>query len=120
MPKQSVVLEGKPYVLVPKEEFERIELKAEAAELPPLPERAADGTVPAIEFARVSMARDIILARVELGLTQPELAQRAGIRIETLRRVESGKHTLSVATIDKIDRALKRAAKAQRRRRRSS
>ena len=42
-----------------------------------------------------------------------ELARRAGIRVETLCRIETGKHTPSVPTIDKLDRALKQAARQQ-------
>jgi len=42
-------------------------------------------------------------------LNQKELAQLAGIRLETLCRIETGKHTPSVPTIDRIDRALKKA-----------
>jgi ribosome-binding protein aMBF1 (putative translation factor) len=39
------------------------------------------------------------------------LAQRAGVRVETLCRIETGKHIPSVPTIDKLDRALKQATK---------
>jgi transcriptional regulator with XRE-family HTH domain len=41
------------------------------------------------------------------------LALRAGVRVETLCRIETGKHTPSVPTIDKLDRALKQTAKQQ-------
>jgi transcriptional regulator with XRE-family HTH domain len=40
---------------------------------------------------------------------QVELARRAGIRPETLNRIEKGKTTPDVATIAKIDRALETA-----------
>ena len=55
------------------------------------------------------VARSIIRDRVEAGLTQRELAKRAGLRPETVCRIETGRHTPSVPTIEKIDRALKRA-----------
>ena len=48
-----------------------------------------------------------------MGLSQRQLALRAGVRVETLCRIETGKHTPSVPTIDKIDRVLKAAAKQQ-------
>jgi transcriptional regulator with XRE-family HTH domain len=45
-----------------------------------------------------------------LGLTQQALAKLAGVRQETLSRLESGKHSPTVRTVEKIDRALKRFA----------
>ena len=74
-----------------------------------MPERDADGNWPALEYARVSLARKIIRHRRRLGLTQTELARRAGIRPETLNRIEQGKRSPSVRTVDKIDRALREA-----------
>ena len=53
-------------------------------------------------------------ARRRLGLSQAELARRAGIRPETLNRIEQGRNKPSVPTIAKIDRALKAAAKRGR------
>jgi transcriptional regulator with XRE-family HTH domain len=46
-------------------------------------------------------------------LSQRELATMAGVRVETLCRIETGKHTPSVPTVDKLDRALKRHAKSK-------
>ena len=59
----------------------------------------------------VLQARDILRARRKLGLSQADLARRAGIRAETLNRIEKGKNTASVPTIAKIDRALNKAMK---------
>ena len=70
---------------------------------------AARGEYPAVEYARTSLARKIIKARRAAGLSQAELARRAGIRPETLNRIEKGKTTPDVATIAKIDRALETA-----------
>lgn len=72
-----------------------------------LPKPDANGNVPAIEYARISMARKLILARHEAGLSQAKLAQRAGIRVETINRLEKGKHTPDEKTFNKIDRVLK-------------
>ncbi len=76
---------------------------------PSLPKPNADGTYPAAAALRADLAWDIIRHRLRLGLTQGELVRRAGIRPETLNRIEQGKHSPSVATVEKIDRALKKA-----------
>jgi predicted transcriptional regulator len=78
-------------------------------DLPPLPKPDKHGNFPAIEYARVSLARDIIRDRRAAGLTQQELAKLAGTRQETISRVESGKYTASAKLVDRIDRALKKA-----------
>ncbi|HUE16498.1 MAG TPA: helix-turn-helix transcriptional regulator [Planctomycetaceae bacterium] len=107
---QSILVDGKPYVILPRSEYDQLATLAKAADLPPLPEANEDGHYPAVEYARASLARKIIRDRVAAGLSQRQLAECAGIRVETLCRIETGKHTPSVPTIDKIDRALKQAA----------
>jgi predicted transcriptional regulator len=77
-----------------------------------MPTPDADGNYPAIEALAVLQARDILRTRRKLGLSQGELARRAGIRLETLNRIEQGKNAPSVPTITKIDRALREAARA--------
>jgi DNA-binding XRE family transcriptional regulator len=108
---QTIHLHGKTYVILDRQQYDRLATLAKAADLPPLPEPDSDGNYPAIEYARASLARKIIHDRVAAGLSQKELAKRAGIRVETLCRIETGKHTPSVPTIDKIDRALRKAKK---------
>jgi DNA-binding XRE family transcriptional regulator len=102
---QNISLNGKSYVVIPRDEYERL---AHVARLPPLPEPDADGHYPAIEYARASLARKLILRRESLGWSQAELARRAGIRVETLCRIETGKVTPSLASVDKLDRALRK------------
>lgn len=110
---QTIMLEGKPYVVLPRSEYDRLTTLAKAGELPPLPEPDANGNYPAVEYARASLARKLIRDRVAAGLTQRQLATMAGVRVETLCRIETGKHTPSVPTVDKIDRALKRHGKSR-------
>jgi DNA-binding XRE family transcriptional regulator len=106
---QTIELGGKGYVILEREEYVRLMTLAKADNLPPLPKPDANGNYPALEYARTSIARDIIRDRAEVGLTQLELAKLAGIREETLCRIETGKSTASVPTIEKIDRALNEA-----------
>lgn len=76
---------------------------------PPFPPVAADGTSNAIDFARASIARDLIRRRRAARLGQQQLATLAGVRQETISRLESGKHTATVRIIEKLDRALRLA-----------
>jgi ribosome-binding protein aMBF1 (putative translation factor) len=112
---QIVKRQGKEFVMVPLEEFQRLERLAaggdsETAELPPFPKTDANGNYPALDYIRASIARDIIRERRGLGLSQQALAKLAGVRQETLSRLESGKHSPTVRTVEKIDRALKRCS----------
>jgi ribosome-binding protein aMBF1 (putative translation factor) len=104
---QTVVLDGKRFVILAEAEYERMTM------MPP-PDKA--GNRPAVAAMRAVLARDIVRDREQVGWSQAELARRAGIRVETLNRIETGKHTPSVATIEKIDDALRAATKSGRRR----
>jgi DNA-binding XRE family transcriptional regulator len=63
----------------------------------------------AVAYATVSIARGLRRLRDRAGLTQAEVAHRAGIRPETLSRVENGRANPTVATVRKIVRAIARA-----------
>jgi DNA-binding XRE family transcriptional regulator len=102
---QYRTIAGKRVVVLEEAEYERLKRKADEWE-PLLPERLPNGNYPALEYLRASLARKILRHRRRVGLTQAELAHRAGIRPETLNRIEQGKCYPSVATIEKIDRAL--------------
>ena len=118
MPHQIVTAKGQRFVMVPVAEWRRVErLTANAAmpkqtpKLPAIPQADHDGTLPALAYIQVSIARDILRERTALGLTQEQLAKLAGVREETLSRLESGKHSPTVRTVEKIERALQKAAK---------
>ncbi|MFV0444906.1 MAG: multiprotein-bridging factor 1 family protein [Planctomycetaceae bacterium] len=106
---QNITLDGKQYVIVPRDEYERL---SRVARLPELPPQNSDGTYPAVAYARASLARKIILRREAVGCTQADLARRAGIRVETLCRIESGKVTPTLASVEKLDKALAKLEKA--------
>lgn len=106
-----VELAGKSFVILEREEYERLVGLEKLAGLPPLPEPNERGNFPAAEYLRASIARSLVRDRVELGLNQRELAELAGVRVETLCRIETGKHTASTVTIEKLDRALAGARK---------
>jgi DNA-binding XRE family transcriptional regulator len=77
-----------------------------AGMLPPRPRRDAHGNVNARDSIDISIARDLIVDRIRRGWTQTELARRSGVRLETISRLESGKHILRKETLLKLDRAL--------------
>jgi ribosome-binding protein aMBF1 (putative translation factor) len=116
MLREVVKRNGKRFVLVEERELRRLERLAalskradEAGELPPLPQADKQGRRPALAFARASIARSIVEERRAAGLSQKELARLAGLRQETVCRIESGKHSPTVRTVAKIDKALQAA-----------
>jgi DNA-binding XRE family transcriptional regulator len=115
---QTLKLVGKRFVLVEERDFRRLQRRAGMAEetgMPALPDPLPDGNYPAEQAMRVGLARRLIRDRRAVGLTQVELARRAGIAAESLNRIEKGRLTPTMATLQKIDRALEQAEKAQAR-----
>jgi DNA-binding XRE family transcriptional regulator len=113
---QTVTLAGKTFVILERSEYERLQTAVRTAEsaLPALPDPDSDGNYPAVPYAQASLARKIVRRRRAAGLTQADLARRAGIRPETLSRLEKGESTPEMTTVDKIVRVLKRAEAAAR------
>ena len=120
---QRVEVEGKRFVFLPEVEYERLCRGAgEAAilddeKMPELPKPDKHGRFPALQYARISLARDLIRDRKGVGLSQQQLADMAGVRQETLSRIETGKHTASQRTVDKIMRAVEAERRRSRKRR---
>lgn len=100
---QTVTLGGMSFVILPEKDFRRL---VRAAQDFDLPQCDAAGNRPAVDALRAVVAGGIVQDRQRLGWSQAELARRAGIRAETLNRIESGKHTPSLVTIQKIDAAI--------------
>lgn len=118
---KHIELDGRRYVILDRAEYERLQGLEKVAGLPPIPEADAAGNLPAVDYARASIARTLVRERAELGLTQRDLAKAAGVRVESLCRIETGKHTASTATLTKLERALQTArAKARAKPKRAS
>ncbi|MEX0774610.1 MAG: helix-turn-helix transcriptional regulator [Phycisphaeraceae bacterium] len=96
------------YVAIPEEEWAQTLARAAGVELPAYPPRGKHG-YPAVTTSRVSIAREIISRRLAAGWTQDDLARRAGMRVETVSRLESAKHAPQAATVQRIDAAFKKA-----------
>jgi DNA-binding XRE family transcriptional regulator len=105
----TLTIGRKRFVVLPVKEYERLsEMSGGEAGIPPLPPPDADGNVPAIAYARVSLARKLIGARRRAGWSQAELAGKGGVRTETVNRIELGKNTPDEKTFAKLSKALKR------------
>lgn len=108
-------VDGAKVVLMSEEHYESLCRAASRTPdddgLPAFPRQDKRGNMPALEFARVSIARDLIRARRGAGLSQQALADLAGIRQETLSRIETAKHSATPATIAKIERAIVKATR---------
>jgi len=110
---KTLELGGRRWVILPEKYFRRLAARAGELVGPLLPRPDARGQYPAVQYTRAAIARKVVKARRQAGLTQSELARRAGIRPETLNRIEKGRATPDVATIAKIQRALVRASEAE-------
>jgi len=106
------VPEGQIVVLA-KAEFDRLAEKAGI--FPPFRPEDADGNSDAFAFMDASIARGLIRRRIEAGLTQKALAKQAGVRLETISRLEGGKQSPTRETILRLDRALKLVEKSGQR-----
>jgi len=117
---QHLNIDGKRYVLLPESDYESLcgrageAIALDESDLPPLPKPDKNGQFPALEYTRIALARDIIRDRKAVRLTQTKLAELAGIRQETLSRIESGKYKAAVKTIEKIDQVLKRKVRSKK------
>ena len=67
------------------------------------------GARDALAFADGTIARKLISRRTKSGLTQKALAKKAGVRLETICRLEGGKHAPTRETINRLDAALTKA-----------
>lgn len=109
MPVENICIERKPFVIMPRDEYEEMLARAGGTELPAYPKVDKRGNRPAKESVRVMIARDIITRRLAAGWTQEELARRAGVSSETISRLEGAKHKPQAATVEKVESAFEKA-----------
>jgi len=112
VPYQSVELAGVRYAILREsllvELCRRAGLPPPAAQTAPAPPDTAAETLDTERLAERLAER-----RKRAGLTQAQLAERAGVRVETLNRVERGKTTPDFSTIRKLVTAMNDAEAAQ-------
>jgi DNA-binding XRE family transcriptional regulator len=97
---RTLVLDGREYVLVPRSEWEAQGGRNVDAS-------GASGYT--IGDVRFTLAQRVVAMRKQAGWSQAELARRAGVRVETISRLENGLHMPGARTFEKIERAVRRA-----------
>ena len=100
LPFKTVELDGVRYVIVRESVFDRLCRKAGID--PKSPPNREEAGVATVELDRASLAEKLVRRRLAAGLSQAELARRAGIRAETLNRIERGRTTPDFATVRKL------------------
>lgn len=102
----TLVIEGKNYVLIPESEFRELIKDRDGLTLHPPLKPNRQGAVPAEKAIRRSVANRVMIWRRAAGFNQQELAARAGVRPETIGRIEKCLVTANRSTISKINEAL--------------
>jgi len=104
---RHVELGGVRYVILRESAFEY--LCREAGIDPPAPSLAEFPPSVGFDMDRASLAEKLVRRRLAAGLSQAELARRAGVRPETLNRIERGRTTPDFATVRKLAVAMSAA-----------
>jgi len=97
---RRVELDGIRYVILRESVFQWLCQEADVQ-----PSRALAGEealTPGLDLDRASLAEKLVRRRQAAGLSQAELARRAGIRPETLNRIERGRSTPDFKTVRKL------------------
>ena len=97
---RSVELDGIWYVILRESAFELLCGKARLGTRVSPPNEAM--AAPGLDLDRASLAEKLVRRRRAAGLSQAELARRAGVRPETLNRIERGRTTPDFATVRKL------------------
>ncbi len=109
----TLELEGKRYVVLAESDYEAL---LDAAGGPPRPD---PGAWAAWDKDAAKLGARLAERRLQAGLSQVALATRAGIRVETLNRIERGHVTPDYATVRRLVLALRDASAAGGRRSRT-
>jgi DNA-binding XRE family transcriptional regulator len=97
---RTVELDGIRYVILRETVFELLCEKARVRQRNPSAD--VESSTPGLDLDRTSLAQKLVRRRRAAGLSQAELARRAGVRAETLNRIERGRTTPDFATVRKL------------------
>lgn len=95
---QRVQLDGKWYVVIEEEEFRALTQSANS--------KAENDVLDAMNISDQRLADRLLQRRQDADLNQKKLAELAGVRVETLNRIEKGRTTPDFRTIRKLVNAI--------------
>lgn len=95
---QRIELDGNWYVILREDEFRAL-TEAQNAE-------GKNDVLDAMNVSDQRLADRLLQRRQTAGLTQKDLAELAGVRVETLNRIEKGRTTPDFKTIRKLVNAI--------------
>ncbi len=95
---QRVQLDGTWYVIIAEDEFRDLTRTRQSSE--------KMDVLDAINISDQRLADRLLQRRQDAGLTQKDLAKLAGVRVETLNRIEKGRTTPDFKTIRKLVNAM--------------
>jgi DNA-binding XRE family transcriptional regulator len=101
---RQVELDEVRYVIIRASLFEKI--CRQAGILLPTTSDQEGSVSPGFDLDRNTLAEKLVRRRRASGLSQADLARRAGVRPETLNRIERGRTTPDFATIRKLVEAM--------------
>ena len=104
---QRVRLDGNWYIIIKEDEFRALTQSQK-------PKRKID-SLDAINISDQRLADRLLQRRQDAELTQKDLAQLAGIRVETLNRIEKCRTTPDFKTIRKLINAINEYNETDRR-----
>lgn len=97
---KTMELDGIRYVILRETAFELLCQRAQIKQQ--IAAAGEDPSQPGLELDRASLADKLVRRRRASGLSQAKLARLAGVRPETLNRIERGRTTPDFATIRKL------------------
>jgi DNA-binding XRE family transcriptional regulator len=103
-----IELDGNRYVILRESAFDQLCQRAGVQRPPP-----DESATPAFDIDRASLAEKLRRRRRAAGLSQADLARRAGVRPETLNRIERGHTEPDFTTIRKLVVAMNTAEAPQ-------
>ena len=95
---QRVCLGGTWYVIIPEDELRQLTQQDRAG-------KTVDA-LDALSMSNQRLADRLLRRRQDAGLTQKALARLAGVRVETLNRIERGHTTPDFRTVRKLVNAM--------------
>ncbi len=106
VPHRSLELDGIRYVILRDSVFQ---LLCKKAKVEVEKEESSEPSPTTLDLNEPSLPEKLLRRRQVSGLSQADLARKAGVRVETLNRIERGKTTPDFTTVRKLVIAMNEA-----------